>query len=242
MVSCATDMQGLVNNQEPRCYCGSEHIPCVQRVPLFAGIPAEELQGVVRLIQHRDYKAGERIFHADESFNSLIIVRYGQVKLSRLMSNGEEIIVNILNEGDVYGGDQLFASSHSREDAYAMGKTGLCYLSQKELEGLLRERPELSLRLIRYLSNQVNQERTLLEVISYKNAELRVAAYLLSVYDRSQDPVVAMRQEDIASTIHLTAETVNRKLQSLQRDKLIRISGHRHIEIMRPDALRARLA
>lgn len=225
-----------------QCYCSNNHVGCVQRVPLFSGISGRDLKDVVPLIQHRNYAPGEKLFLANEPINALIIVRYGKVKLSRYMPDGEEVIVNILTEGDFYGGDQLFSNSRSREEAVTLEETGLCLLSQNELEELLRESPELSMSLIHQLSKQVTREHTLLEIVSYKSAEKRVAAYLLALTETHGNNIVSMRQEDIAGTIHLTAETVNRKLQALQRAKLIHIGGHRHIEILSPEGLSIILA
>ena len=236
----AEPLQRAANGSEdPLCYCSNHHAGCVRRVPLFSGVSTADLQDVVPLIQHRSYGTGERLFRADEPINALIIVRYGKLKLSRHMPNGEEVIVGILNEGDFYGGDQLFAGSRSREEAMTMEPTGVCLLSQAELEEVMQDRPELSLSLIHQLSKQVNREHTLLEIVSYKSAEKRVAAYLLAVTEGQQTAVVSMRQEDIAGAIHLTAETVNRKLQSLQKHRLIHIGGHRHIEILSPEGLQA---
>jgi CRP-like cAMP-binding protein len=68
----------------------------------------------------------------------------------------------------------------------------------------------------------------------------RLSAYLLDQLSRTRDPIVAITQESLAEELGTVREVVMRTLRVLRAAGVIRGAGRGRIEILDPQALRAR--
>lgn len=92
--------------------------------------------------------------------------------------------------------------------------------------------PEIALKMISYLSTKLEQSRLQVEILSTKDVEKRVCMYIFDRYQRTNSQTLLITQEDIGSAIHLTKETVNRKLSTLQDLGLLEVFGKGKIKIL----------
>jgi CRP/FNR family transcriptional regulator len=75
-------------------------------------------------------------------------------------------------------------------------------------------------------------------MLSTKDVSKRLCMYLHQRSQRSASLDLMLSQEDIGNAIHLTKETVNRKLAILQEQDVIRIVGKKKITIVDPAMLK----
>ncbi|NMB15470.1 MAG: winged helix-turn-helix domain-containing protein, partial [Gallicola sp.] len=74
--------------------------------------------------------------------------------------------------------------------------------------------------------------RDTLKIVGTKDALQRIILFLLDRNRRLGSPEIKMTQEEIGNAIHLTKETVNRKLSELQKRGWIDIYGKKKIRIL----------
>ena len=220
-----------------RCDGGSCHQDCVQRVPVFRTLKAEELSQVAALVQRRDYAARQTIFHQGDAICGMYIVRFGRVKLTRTSLSGEETILTVLNVGDFYGADAVLNAYQTEEGASAMEESGICFLPREGLLQLLRKSPDIGIKIIDYLSRMRAYDRRRNAILSFKDAGTRVAELLLWQTEQAPDTPLTLSQEEMAGMAGLTHETVNRKLALFKRRGYIDMDGYRRLRVLNRAAL-----
>lgn len=135
------------------------------------------------------------------------------------------------------GGGQLFSESHCRETGIAGEELGICTLASSDIRTLMLSDPHIGLRVMTYLNSKLDQYRVQVEMLSTKSVEKRLAMFLLERIRRTGGSSVLLSQEEIGSAMHLTKETVNRKLAQMHERGLVSVSGKKKILLMDLPAL-----
>lgn len=212
--------------------CANGTSPCLHNIPIFEHLDPPEIKRVQKLIIQRELESNEVLFHEGDASEKLYIVRTGSLKLVRYSPDGQEFLLDTLFPGDFYGSDGLFAPGNVQESAIAEQKSGICTIQGGELKQLMLADPSISLKVLEYLNTKLEQYRLQLEMLSTKDVSKRLCMYLYQRSTRSASLELLLSQEDIGNAIHLTKETVNRKLAILQGQGVIRIAGKKKITIL----------
>ena len=218
-----------INNELSCHHCGDDDV-CVSYVPAFLNLSEEEILQIADLVEHREFQNQSHIFKEGDPSSHLLILRSGKVKLVRFGREGEEIVLDIMTQGDIQGGEDLFSDREQRETAIAMGKVGICLISYEKIKKLIMKEPTIGIKIMEYLSMKLNQSHTLLEIISTKDTKKKIVMFLLERRSRIGSNKLELTQSDIGNSIRLTKETVNRKLSELSEEDLIE-QGHGRIEL-----------
>jgi CRP/FNR family transcriptional regulator, cyclic AMP receptor protein len=106
-------------------------------------------------------------------------VLQGQVKLSRVTANGNELTTNMLSAGDLFGPSLgLTQATVAQETALARGPTVFWQVPAAEFRQLMRKYHEVALRVIEVLAMRQQQMGRRLECFAFKRAEARLAETL----------------------------------------------------------------
>lgn len=211
--------------------CG-HHGSCIRNFPLFITLSPQEIEQISTLISHATYPRKSIILSENDSLDRLLIVQSGKLKAIRYGIDGEEIVVDILSSGDLYGSGSLLSPSVSSETLVAMDDSMVCHIQSCDIRDLIMAKPQIGLKLIEVLNITVNHQKLMLEIISLKDTDKKLAMFLLEHSRRLKTPDITMTQEDIANSVRLTKETVNRKLKDFREKGLIALPGHKHLHIL----------
>ena len=229
-------------NEEP-CQgcegCAERSCLCTAKVSIFAGLSEEGQRKLVRIAHHRDFRRGETVFLAGDKADSILIVRFGKLKLSRVSPEGQEVVLDLLSGGDVIGEQTLYSGDVRGMDGIALEDCGICLISVSAIAELVMHQPDMGVRLLQSIGRKLSDAQRLVELLSCRHAQARLAGFLLLRWERAQGGTIDLSHEDIASSINLSRETVTRKLALLEETGLIRLAGYRCILVREPLALRA---
>lgn len=213
------------------CDLCQAHGRCLSKVNLFKDLGIDESKSIYLSAVHKDFDRGESIFSINDPIDDVIVVRYGKIKASNYDSNGKEIISKIYVPGDVIGDDSIFLEETYETNGLALEKTGICILNKDNLRNILASDLDFSINMIKNLSQKLHDSEKLLEILSIKDSYKRLAAFLLYRSKMSSSDTISLNQEDIASSINTTRETVSRKLSQLEKEGLIEIIAYKKIRI-----------
>jgi len=221
-----------------------EVIEALQRTALFCELPEEDHRALASRATERRLNRGETLFLAGEPAAGLYVVVQGAVRAYRVSTDGREQIIHVersgatLAEVPVFDGGTYPSSTAAEEDSLVL------FLPREEVLRLCLERPKISLAALRLLAGRMRKCAALVERLSLRDVDRRVAQLLLDeggdYGQRTASAVsfsLALTHTQIASRVGSVREVESRALSRLQASGLIEMEG-RQIRIKDIGALR----
>jgi HEAT repeat protein len=134
-----------------------ERILLLRRVPLLADLSPADLKRVAAIATEHHYLDGEIIFEQDEPGDEMYVVVSGEIRVLVKNGNNKDKEVARRKVGETVGEMSVISGSLRSATLAAEGDVHLLCLDQKSFEGLLRERPEVSLAVMRMLCDRLRQ-------------------------------------------------------------------------------------
>jgi len=182
----------------------------------------ESGRGNVRILQ-----GGQHLFRAGDKFSALYVVRSGMVKATVTAEDGEEQITGFYLPGEILGIDGIGGDRHTTS-VTALETCSVCILPFQKLSSLVRELPALQQQLWRQTSREITTRQDLLLAMGHKDAEARIAGFLLSLSGRfkrigfsASSFNLPMGRHDIGNYLGMTLETVSRVLSRFEKAGLL---------------------
>jgi CRP-like cAMP-binding protein len=205
-------------------------------VPLFVGLPLDQLESLGASLQRRRCRAGETIFRQNDPGNSLFIIESGVVKVQRASAEGKEVILAILSPGDFFGELALLDEEPRSADAVAKEDSTLLVLDRADFQKFIVQDPSAATRLLAALSRRLRRTDQLVQDAAFLDVPARLARLLLTLTEQ-REATDALTQSELAAMVGATRESVNRWLQFYRRRGLVEYSGG-VVRVLQRDELR----
>lgn len=201
--------------------CGSKL--CVEKVNLFNHLSRNDLHDVLSIIKHKNYKKGEIIFNPGETFDTLYVINGGQIKIHNFSYEGNENILYILNEGEYFGEIKLLNETSFKHYGTAIKNTKICMIHKKDFDKLLKEKPSISLKILKSASKKIKSLEAHLQILQSSSAKERIIGFILNEYYKNDKTefTIKMTQKEIANYLGIRRETYSRQFNKLIDDGLI---------------------
>lgn len=192
------------------------------------GLDIGDIDKLDKIIKRRKpLQKGEYLFHNGDNFNSIYAVRSGSIKTYSESEQGDEQITGLYLPGELLGLDAIHDERHPCS-AIALETTSLCEIPFDTLEDLSESVPNLNQQLFRIMSKEIASDQTLLMLMAQKNAEERLAAFLVNLSSRLKQRnfsetefYLSMSRKDIGNYLGLTIETISRTFSRFQSEGLL---------------------
>lgn len=200
-------------------------IAAVAHVPCFADLAPQTLDAMADLAVLKRTAVNEVAFLAGDMQAGLGIVKEGRLKVIRLSPTGREQILSILYPGDVFNAVSVLAEAPTPATVVALEPSALWVISRQDLHQLQDRYPALTRCVARTLARRALRLIDLVEDLSFRTVEARVARQLLQ---RSQDSVLHREawatQAEISSRMGTVTYVINRVLRSFEEEGLIDVT------------------
>jgi len=209
------------------------------KIPLFKGLPENQLNDLSRIVIEQVLKRGAIIFSEGDEGKGFYIVAEGRVKIYKLSSEGKEKILHIFGPGEPFGEVPVFAGQHFPANAETLEKCRVLFLPRNRLIEQIEKNPPLALNMLAILSTRLRQFTVQIEHLSLKEVPGRLAAYLLYSSDREggmQTFRLDITKGQLASLLGTIPETLSRIFSKMSKQGLIDVSGP-HISILDREGL-----
>lgn len=134
-----------------------ERIIFLKRVQFFHDITINQLRKVANICYEVWYEADQVIFQEGDVGGSLYVIVEGRVGIERTQEDGKSARLNTLRIEASFGEDTLFDQSRHSTSAIALSKVLVMRLDNDALMGLIQSYPDMSMNIIRVLSQQIRQ-------------------------------------------------------------------------------------
>jgi hypothetical protein len=128
-----------------------ELVLVLRTIPLFAALEPAELLQVAAIAEERSYAEGELLGAQDELGEEMHIVLEGSVRVVR--DDGAEVARR--GAGDVVGEMSVITRDARVASLVADGQVRTLRIGHREFEGMVRERPEIALAVMRVLAQRL---------------------------------------------------------------------------------------
>ena len=200
----------------------------LRRSALFARLPDDEIDKMFEHAVIRRYAADAQIFYKGDLGSSMMAVLRGRVVIRAPSSDGKEVILNIINEGEIFGEIALLDGKERTADATAMTDCELLVIARRSFLPLL-ERPDMMRELLNVLCERLRRTSEQVEDVLFLDVAARIAKTLLRFAKADDAPqpsariVLGLSQREIGNLIGASREKVNRRLQAWRRAGIITI-------------------
>ena len=192
------------------------------------GLKLKELDKMEKIIKRsKPIQKGDYIFRNGDPFRSLYAVRSGTIKIYTTTDDGNKQIMGFYFPGEIIGFDGIEKDTHQCS-AVALETSTYCAINFNSLEDISSVIPGLQHQIFRLMSKEVTTENKLLLTLCNKNAEERIATFLISLSHRfeqrgysANEFKLVMSRQDIGNYLGLTIETVSRIFSKFQREHVI---------------------
>lgn len=148
-------------------------MPCdpqeLATVKLFELLDADELNELARSIDTEFVSAGETLFNAGDSGESLYIINSGEIELSIRDTAGQKIILKVAGEDDIFGEISMLDNRPRSATATALTNAELFVLDRDDLLLLFQKKPDAGLNMLAALSTMLREADNLLRTRVSRN-------------------------------------------------------------------------
>ena len=194
------------------------------RVPVFAGLAADDLALVAEVTHPRKFGAAEVIFRDGDESNTCYVVRTGHARAVREHADGRQIALATFGPGDIFGELAMFDNERRSATVEATDRVAAVAVLGADMRRLMQEHPELSAKLVISLGRRLRAANERLASQSFQTVQSRVATVLAQLVEQARsegagerDVLLTITQADIAQLAGSSRESASRFLAVLER-------------------------
>lgn len=213
----------------------TEHSGLIESFDIFRGLPREVVDELSAMAVTRSIARDQLLFQKGDSADGLYCVLSGRIRISVQSETGREIILNIMQPGEVFGEIALLDGTVRSADASGQENADLLLIRRRDFMGLVDRSPVLARHMINLLCRRVRWVSSLVEDAAFLALSSRLAKRLLRLH-RADGPTIQISQHDLGQMTGVSREAVNKVLQHWRRQSWIAL-GKGQITIHDEDAL-----
>ncbi|MFQ5776181.1 MAG: Crp/Fnr family transcriptional regulator [Kiloniellaceae bacterium] len=200
-------------------------------IEIFEGLEEAERRRLEGRCQWRRYGPGESILERGGESREVLFIVQGAVNIVNYSLSGREVAYATLRTGECFGELSAIDGRPRSASVVAAEPTLVAVLRSEQFLDLLKQRAEITFRVLERLTNMVRSGDVRIMELSTLAATQRVYAELLRMAERDVavpdlwviHPLPPLRE--IASRVGTTRETVARALSQLYPTGLVRRKG-----------------
>ncbi|HEY6256259.1 MAG TPA: Crp/Fnr family transcriptional regulator [Xanthobacteraceae bacterium] len=201
---------------------------------LFRGLKADERNAIIKQARIRNVAAGDRIFSIGTPGDHMVAVLAGQIRITLPSSNGRELLLGVLEPGELFGEIALLDGRERTADATAGTASVLAILERHDVLSFLERNPAAWLKIVEILCGRIRQADVQLAEVALMRLPARLAKAILRIVSNQPKTAagykkshVLLTQQELANMVGARRETVNKNLRAWHRQGLVKIDDGR---------------
>lgn len=199
----------------------SDSISILKTSSIFSSLNEKELNELASLFNEHKTVANENIFWEGDPSEWFYIIARGQIKVTKLSSQGKEMIIAFFGSGEMFGEVAVFEDKPYPASAQAVPETVLLGIRKTDFIAFLLKHPAITLKIIGILSGRLREAQNRLRDLAGERVEQRLARILLMLSAKIGATLPFTRQ-DISDMAGTTTETTIRIFSQWKDRGLIR--------------------
>ncbi len=195
---------------------------------LFRNLSYSEINGLCILKRFKKSKKNELVDLPFDDKEKIYLLKHGTLKLIKINDEGDEITIDLLQKGDVFGEIGLTKPINQSEYFKVVSDEAIiCTFLRENLEHVMLQKPDFAIKYIKFIGFNFQKLQNNYKNILFKDAESRLLLFLHSLLEKenilSNTFILPnyLTQKDISQLICTTRQTVNKIFSDFAKDGLI---------------------
>jgi CRP/FNR family transcriptional regulator, cyclic AMP receptor protein len=203
------------------------------RAQLLEPLSAEQARWLARRIPDVRFGAGQILYSPTAASRIIFVLLEGRVRLYKIFG-GRELTLEIVAAGELFGDVAALAARQRGTYAESLEASRVALLSLELLRRVVRENPEVGLRLAEVLARRLYEYRERMADVALKKVSARLASLLERLLE--SEGVVTREgvgiqtrytHEQLATMIGAKRVAVSRAMSGLRRGGAVEVKGRR---------------
>ncbi len=200
----------------------------LQNHQLFKTLNSTDLKEICFISKFKTAKKGDIIFFSDEIAGRVFTLKKGSLKIVRIDSQGNEIVKDVLQKGDMFGQLSL---SDSSEDEYAVvisDDVVFCSFKSEDFEKFIQNKPDVAIKYTKWIGFWFKRLENRYSNIMFKDVRTRLLSFFNDISkdilpDENGAIVLPnyLTHQDVSSLICSTRQTVTSLLNAFKSEGII---------------------
>jgi CRP/FNR family transcriptional regulator len=195
-------------------------------LPCLSGLRDEDLIIIGRMSALKGVAKDDIVFQESEPMDLFFIVKTGSIKLYKTSIEGRELTIKVMRAGDYFCCAPLYAGGRYPVSAVSLEDSTLVVIPAGDFKEMLSNGVSMfGLHLIAGLCRRIKYLSNLVEDLTFKDVEQRVALLLLRLAEEKthEDTIVSISitHQDIAAMTGTVREVVSRTITRLKKKGVI---------------------
>src|SRR3989440_4031267 len=200
----------------------------LRQVVLFSELGGEDLAQVAELAVPRTFGGGEVVFREGDASDTCYVIRSGHARAVLEHPDGRSITLAQFGPGEIFGELAMLGQEPRSATVESLEETEAIAILGPDMRRLLREHPEISVKLIAALGQRLREANDRLSRQSFQTVQSRVASVLSQLVEdaraegaEDRDVLITATQADLAQLAGSSRESASRFLAVLERAGII---------------------
>ena len=177
-----------------------------------------------QLLEIKSVDKGTYLFREGELCSKISIVVSGGIKIVSTHYSGNEVIFNVLENGEMFGNNLIFSDNPIyKGNVIATKDSTIVSIKKEYLEKILQCNKDFLITYLKIQSNFGKKLNSTIKMLSMSSAEDRFMFYL----HENKDEINYHTITDLADILNLKRETLSRLLTKLEKENAIGRSPHK---------------
>ncbi len=207
------------------------------KIPFFSELDEITLDALLSQSIIRHYQTDEIVAWENEKADGVSIIISGWLKGTRTTQTGREQVLRTFGPGDTFGLVISLSDTRNHIRISALEDCTIYQISSEMIIHLIDTNPSFSRNLIQFLSQNLSMMIALIEDLSLKSVESRLAKFILN---QSENNIYLRKkwetQDLIAARIGTVTDVLSRIMRKLEEEGIIQFDRQK-ISIIDPQAL-----
>jgi len=202
--------------------------------PVFAGIPARDVESLAAVALEEAHRARAYIFMEGDAPHWFYLVRSGHVKIVRHSKTGKDVVLELLGPGEIFGGVAVIEKRSYPASAQATEPTVVLKIPADSMIALAERHPAFIKEMALMIGRRLRAAHDSVASLAVDPVEARLAATLLRLAkregtrsDRGVSLPFHLTRQSLADMTGTTVETTIRILSRWLREGLLGEDGDR---------------
>jgi CRP-like cAMP-binding protein len=203
------------------------------------------LEEVNRLFKEQGFEPDEPVYFEGDPAGYLYVVAAGKVKLMRHTRSGKDVLLDLLEPGEFFGGLSPLPDETYAETAQAHTSVCTLRIDKDAFRSILTSKPQVALGVLEITAGRLQAAHERVRQLSAYSVEHRIAFTLLKLAEKFGEKQpgrvliqTPLSRDDLAEMTGTTTESASRAISQFQKAGWID-SGRQWVAVTNPKQLAA---